>query len=125
MTLSFLDLETVKDWYKSVDNGKWDKNDFILDNCVYQFNDQVWKGKDAVLDYMTKMYTSGVKKVEHIHQEVFIGGHDKVVACGQVKMEKDDGTNVSLYMCTIWHMRDKKCHNIWNYGDTSAWLLDK
>lgn len=66
--------------------------------------EQVLKGKDAVREYMTKVYVEPPKfMVEHL-----IAEDDFVTAIGKISMKGEEGNWVSYDYCDVWQFSEGK-----------------
>ncbi|WGQ10798.1 nuclear transport factor 2 family protein [Pedobacter gandavensis] len=70
--------------------------------------EQVLKGKDAVREYMTKVYVEPPKfMVEHL-----IAEDDFVTAIGKIRMKGEQGDWDSYDYCDVWQFSEGKLHKL-------------
>ena len=78
---------------------------YCTEDVIWIFvGDQVLQGKEAVRQYMTKVYVEPPKFMV----ENFIAEGDFVSAIGKISLKDESGKTVDYSYCDVWRFRDGK-----------------
>jgi ketosteroid isomerase-like protein len=82
---------------------------YCTEDTVWNFvGEQVLNGKDALREYMAKVYAEPPK----FRVESLVAEGEFVIAVGTIKLKNADGLPVDYAYCDVWRLRDGKLHEL-------------